>query len=149
MASRLNHTKRKWIMHACHRVLPRALNICMPPYFPSNSTVLLRGLNALHIRTNTTSKQPATTTDTDCHHSAAHTLTPLPFSKPFCSTHRTWAEGSGRSGTAPWTLRCAWRTPPRTGLHGWSGWHTAATARPGARAKHVMLRVTCSWAAYQ
>lgn len=39
-------------------ILPRALNICMPPYFPSKSTVLLRGLNALHIRTKTTSKQP-------------------------------------------------------------------------------------------
>lgn len=46
--------------------LPRALNICMPPYFPSKSTVLLRGLNALHIRTKTTSKQPGRAAETDC-----------------------------------------------------------------------------------
>lgn len=39
-------------------VSPRALNICIPPYFPSKSTVLLRGLKARHIRTNTTSRQP-------------------------------------------------------------------------------------------
>lgn len=39
-------------------ILPRALNICMPPYFPSKRTVLLRGLKARHIRTRTTSKQP-------------------------------------------------------------------------------------------
>lgn len=30
----------------------------MPPYFPSKSTVLLRGLKARHIRTKTTSRQP-------------------------------------------------------------------------------------------
>lgn len=59
-------------------------------------------------------------------------------------THLTWAGGSGHSGTVPWTLRCAWQTPPRTGLHGWSGWHTAATARPGARTKHTQFRLTCS-----
>lgn len=40
-------------------VLPSVLNICIPPYFPSNSTVLLRGLKARHIRTKTTSRQPA------------------------------------------------------------------------------------------
>lgn len=60
----LVHTKKKCKV-ICN-VLPRALNICMPPYFPSKSTVLLRGLNALHIRTKTTSKQPGTTTETDC-----------------------------------------------------------------------------------
>ena len=41
--------------------LPSALNICMPPYFPSNSTVLFRGLNARHILTSTTSRQPGET----------------------------------------------------------------------------------------
>ena len=56
----LNYTKMK-----CRgsNVLPRALNICMPPYFPSKSTVLLRGLNALHILTKTTSKQPGRTAE--------------------------------------------------------------------------------------
>lgn len=38
--------------------LPKALNICIPPYFPSNRTVLLSGLKARHILTKTTSKQP-------------------------------------------------------------------------------------------
>lgn len=37
----------------------------MPPYFPSKSTVLLRGLNARHIRTRTTSKQPGKKPGTD------------------------------------------------------------------------------------
>lgn len=59
----LIYTKKKCIGS---NVLPRALNICMPPYFPSKSTVLLRGLNALHIRTKTTSKQPGRTMETDC-----------------------------------------------------------------------------------
>ncbi len=56
-------TKKKCIGS---NVLPRALNICMPPYFPSKSTVLLRGLNALHIRTKTTSKQPGRAMETHC-----------------------------------------------------------------------------------
>jgi len=38
--------------------IPKALNICIPPYFPSNRTVLLSGLKARHILTKTTSKQP-------------------------------------------------------------------------------------------
>lgn len=38
--------------------LPKALNICIPPYFPSNRTVLFSGLKARHILTKTTSKQP-------------------------------------------------------------------------------------------
>lgn len=38
--------------------LPKALNICIPPYFPSNRTVLFNGLKARHILTKTTSKQP-------------------------------------------------------------------------------------------
>lgn len=58
----LIYTKRKSIDS---NVLPRALNICMPPYFPSKSTVLLRGLKARHIRTKTTSKQPGRTMETD------------------------------------------------------------------------------------
>ena len=37
---------------------PKALNICIPPYFPSNRTVLFNGLKARHILTKTTSKQP-------------------------------------------------------------------------------------------
>lgn len=57
------YTKRKSIGS---NVLPRALNICMPPYFPSKRTVLLRGLKARHIRTKTTSKQPGRTVETDC-----------------------------------------------------------------------------------
>lgn len=39
--------------------IPKALNICIPPYFPSNRTVLLSGLKARHILTKTTSKQPS------------------------------------------------------------------------------------------
>lgn len=58
-----------------NNVLPRALNICMPPYFPSKSTVLLRGLNALHIRTKTTSRQPGRTTESDRDGFEADTLT--------------------------------------------------------------------------
>lgn len=63
LAFSLIYTKLKCIGS---NALPRALNICMPPYFPSKSTVLLRGLNALHIRTNTTSKQPGRTGDRHC-----------------------------------------------------------------------------------
>lgn len=47
-------------------VLPSALNICIPPYFPSKSTVLFRRLNARHIRTKTTSKQPGRSMETEC-----------------------------------------------------------------------------------
>lgn len=161
----LIYTKKKCISS---NVLPRALNICMPPYFPSKSTVLLRGLKALHIRTKTTSKQPGITMETDCvdfelvyrikdRKKARDCFFPEPHcltcdqsnrisdpSSSVQSAHLTWAGGSGHSGTVPWTLRCAWRTPPRTGLHGWSGWHTAATARPGAATKHTQFRPICS-----
>lgn len=65
---------------------------------------------------------------------SANVATPGP------TAHLTSGGGSGRSGTAPWTLRCAWRTRPRTGWHEWSGWHTAATARPVAASTQIQFR---------
>lgn len=48
----------KKIMSPSKVNLPKALNICIPPYFPSNRTVLFNGLKARHILTKTTSRQP-------------------------------------------------------------------------------------------
>lgn len=119
-----------WIM-SC-KFLPSALNICIPPYFPSKRTVLFKGLNARHMRTKTTSKQPKT------HDIISILWTDFIGLKSFGWTippHLTLGAGFDRSGTVPWTLRCAWRTPLRTESHGWFGWHIAATARPEAKGK--------------
>lgn len=150
----------RWYSSASSSALPRALNICMPPYFPSNSTVLLSGLNARHILTRTTSRQPRERErerDVDdlfanpicfsCWCYIVDTMWKRGCFKQLVSSgsavpaHLTWAEGSGHSGTAPWSLRCAWQTPPHTGWHGWSGWHTAATACLASADKYTRWQV--------
>lgn len=57
---------------------------------------------------------------------------------PGGSSHQLSAAQSGRSDRDPWSRRCVWRTPPRTGRPRWSSAHTAATSPPAA-AEHTRL----------